>query len=96
MYELVIVNYMYVLHACISLFIQCFCTNLIGAMCFYEADPTVGVVWEYLNLNPKIWVPEFSGNVKPVVIWGNDSQNPKFELPELSNSNFLSNMNAHP
>jgi hypothetical protein len=49
MYELVIVNYMYVLHACISLFIQCFCTNLILAMCFYEADPTVGVVREYLN-----------------------------------------------
>jgi hypothetical protein len=47
-------------------------------MCFYEADTTIRVVREYPNLNTKFRVPEFSGIVKPVVISGIDSQNPKF------------------
>jgi hypothetical protein len=45
-------------------------------MRFYEADTTIRVVREYPN--PKFQVPEFSGIVKPVVISGIDSQNPKF------------------
>jgi hypothetical protein len=47
-------------------------------MCFYEAVTTIRVVWEYPNPNPKFRVPEFSGIVKPLVIPGIDSQNPKF------------------
>jgi hypothetical protein len=61
---------------CISLFKLYFYTNLIGCMCFYEADTIVRVVREYPN--PKFRVPDFSGIVKPVVISGIDSQNPKF------------------
>jgi hypothetical protein len=45
---------------------------------FYEVDSTVRVVRKYLNPNPKFWVSEVSGIVKPVVISGIDSQNPKF------------------
>jgi hypothetical protein len=45
-----------------------FYTNLVGCMCFYEADTIVRVVREYPN--PKFWVPEFSGIAKPVVILG--------------------------
>jgi hypothetical protein len=60
----------------ISLFKLYVYNNLIGCMCFYEADTTVRVVREYAN--PKFRVPEFSGIVKPVVISGIDSQNPKF------------------
>jgi hypothetical protein len=63
-------------------------------MCFYEANTTVRVVWEYLNLNPKFRVPEFSGIVKPIVISGIDSQNPKFEIPELPDPKFSGNPNA--
>jgi hypothetical protein len=55
-----------------------FYTNLIWSMCFYEANTIVRVVREYLNLNPKFRVPEFSGIVKTVVISGINSQNPKF------------------
>jgi hypothetical protein len=33
-------------------------------MCFYEADTTIRIVWEYLN--PKFRVPEFLGIVKLV------------------------------
>jgi hypothetical protein len=68
---------------CISLFKLYFYTNLIGCICFYEADTTV-------------WVPEFSGIVKPVVILGIDSQNPKFKIPELADPKFPGNPNAHP
>jgi hypothetical protein len=53
-----------------------FYTNLIGCMYFYKADTTIRVVREYPN--PKFWISEFSGIVKPVVILGIDSQNPKF------------------
>jgi hypothetical protein len=45
-------------------------------MCFYKADTTIRAVREYPNL--KFRVSEFSGIVKPVVISGIDSQNPKF------------------
>jgi hypothetical protein len=71
-----------------------FYTNLIGCMCFYEADIIVWVVREYPN--PKFRVPEFSGIVKPVVISGIDSQNPNFKIPELPEPKFLGNPNAHP
>jgi hypothetical protein len=47
-------------------------------MCFHEANTTVQVVREYPNPNPEFRVPEFQGIVKPVVISGIDSQNPKF------------------
>jgi hypothetical protein len=50
--------------------------DLIGCMCFYEADTTVRVVRKYPN--PKFWVPKILGIVKPVVISGIESQNPKF------------------
>jgi hypothetical protein len=53
---------------------------------FYEADTIVRVVREYLN--PKFQVPDFLGIVKPVVIPGIDSQNPKLKLPELPDSKF--------
>jgi hypothetical protein len=43
---------------------------------FYEVETTVRVVLEYPN--PKFRVPEVSGIVKPVVISGIDSKNPKF------------------
>jgi hypothetical protein len=62
----------------ISLFKLYFYTNLMGCMCFYEADIIVRVVREYPNPNPKFRVPEFLGIAKPVVISGIDSQNPKF------------------
>jgi hypothetical protein len=61
---------------------------------FYEANTTVRVVREYPN--PKFWVPEFSGIVKPVVISGIDSENPKFKIPELPDLKFSGNPNAHP
>jgi hypothetical protein len=73
-----IVVCLYFICPCISLFKLFFYTNLIGCMYFYEANTTVRVVWEYPNPNPKFWVPEFSGIVKPVVISGINSQNPKF------------------
>jgi hypothetical protein len=47
-------------------------------MCFYKANTSVRVVREYPNPNLKFWVPDFSSIVKPVVISGIDSQNPKF------------------
>jgi hypothetical protein len=47
-------------------------------MCFYKGDTIVRVVREYPNPNPKFRVPEISGIIKPVVILGIDSQNPKF------------------
>jgi hypothetical protein len=47
-------------------------------MCFYEGETIVRVVREYPNPNPKFRVLEISGIAKPVVISGNDSQNPKF------------------
>jgi hypothetical protein len=72
----VIVDCLCFICPCISLFKLYFYTNLIGCMCFYEADTIVWVVREYPN--PKFWVPEFSGIEKPVVISGIDSQNPKF------------------
>jgi hypothetical protein len=46
--------------------------------------------------NPKFRVPEFSGIVKPVVISGIDSQNPKFQIPELPDPKISSNPNTHP
>jgi hypothetical protein len=64
--------------SCILLFKFYFYTNFIGCMCFYEANTTVRVVREYLNPNPKFRVPKFSGIIKPVVILGFNSQNPKF------------------
>jgi hypothetical protein len=45
---------------------------------FYEVETKIRVVREYPNPNLKFWVPEVSGIVKPVVISGIDSQNPKF------------------
>jgi hypothetical protein len=47
-------------------------------MCFYEANTIVRLVHEYLNLNPKFWVPNFLGIAKSIVISGIDSQNPEF------------------
>jgi hypothetical protein len=61
-------------------------------MCFYEANTIVRVAWEYR----KFRVPKFSGILKPVVISGIDSQNPKFNIPELPNPKFSDNPNAHP
>jgi hypothetical protein len=63
-------------------------------MCFYEANIIVRVVREYLN--PKFRVPKISGIAKPVVISDIDSQNPKFEKPEIPDRNFSGNPNAHP
>jgi hypothetical protein len=63
-------------------------------MCFYEANPIVGVVREYPN--PKFRVPEVSGIEKPVVISGIDSQNPKFKKPELPDPKISGNPNAYP
>jgi hypothetical protein len=77
---------------CISLFKLYFYTNLIGCMCFYEANIIVRVVREY----PKFRVPEISGITKPVVISDIDSQNPKFEKPEIPDRKFSGNPNAHP
>jgi hypothetical protein len=85
--NLYIYNYVYVCITCdcrllvfyMSMYIiiqTIFYTNLIGCMYFYEVDTIVRVVREYPN--PKFRVPEFSGIVKPVVISGIDSQNPKF------------------
>jgi hypothetical protein len=84
--NLYIYNYVYVCITCdcrllvfyMSMYIiiqTIFYTNLIGCMYFYEVDT---IVREYPNPNPKFRVPEFSGIVKPVVISGIDSQNPKF------------------
>jgi hypothetical protein len=75
-----------------------FYTNLIGCMCFYEADTAIRVVREYPNPNPnpKFQVPKFLGIVKPIVILGIDSQNPKIWIPELPDPNFSGNPNAHP
>jgi hypothetical protein len=72
----VIVDCLCFLCPCISLFKLYFYTNLIGYMCFYEVDKIARVVREYPN--PKFWVPDFLGIVKPVVILGINSQNPKF------------------
>jgi hypothetical protein len=72
----VIVDCLCFICSCILLFKLYFYTNLIGCMCFYEADTTVRVVQKYPN--PKFRVPEFLGIAKPVVIAGIDFQNPKF------------------
>jgi hypothetical protein len=72
----VIVDCLCFICPCISLFKLYFYTNLIGCMCFYEADIIVRVVQEYSN--SKFRIPEFSGIAKLVVISGIDSQNPKF------------------
>jgi hypothetical protein len=84
---LYIYNYVYVCITCdcrLLVFYMSMCiiiqtifyTNLIGCMCFYEADTIVRVVREYPN--PKFRVSEISGIAKPVVISGIDSENPKF------------------
>ena len=65
-----------------------FNTNLIGCMCFYEADTIFWLVREYPNPKPKIRVPEFLGIVKPVVISYINYHNPIFKLPELPNPFF--------
>jgi hypothetical protein len=73
-----IVDYLCFICPCISSFKLYFYVNLVGCMCFYEANTTVRVVRKYRNPNPKFRVLEFLGIVKPVVISGIDSQNPKF------------------
>jgi hypothetical protein len=75
---LVIVDCLCFICPCIPLFKPYFYTNLIGCMCFYEADTIVRIVREYPNPNPKFRVPKFSNIVKLVVISGIDSQNSKF------------------
>jgi hypothetical protein len=71
----VIVDCLCFICPCILLFKLYFYTNLIGCMCFYEANTTIRVVQEYPN--SKFRVPEFLGIIKPVVVSGIDSQNPK-------------------
>jgi hypothetical protein len=68
---------------CISLFKLYFYTNLIGCMCFYEADTIVRVVREYPN--SKLRVPEFSGIAKPKIL-----------KTRITDPKFLGNPNAHP
>jgi hypothetical protein len=77
----VIVDWLCFICPCISLFKLYFYTNLIGCMCFYEANTTIRVVREYPNPNPKFQVTRFFGYCKTRCNFGY-----RFSKPEILNT----------
>jgi hypothetical protein len=91
----VIVDCLCFICPCISLFKLYFYTNLIGCICFYEANTIVQIVRKYSSPKSKFWIPKFSSIVKPVVISDIDFQNPKFKISKLPDPKFSDNANTH-